>query len=90
MFDPLQEHLDFHYASDADWDREEAREKGAANPDQAWICTDRDVWHANPFYKGPKVPHPEDYDLGDLEVKIPYIPLAWEARLLDTQEDVPW
>ena len=52
---------DFYYASDADWDREAARELGAAHPERAWILTDRDVWHANPFYKGPAVPHPEDY-----------------------------
>lgn len=44
---------------DQDWDLAEALELGAANPDSAWVCTDRDVWHANPFYTGPKVPHPE-------------------------------
>ena len=56
-----EEHLDFHYSTDAEWDRAEAREVGFANPDRAWICTDRDVWHANPFYTGPAVRHPEDY-----------------------------
>jgi hypothetical protein len=51
---------EFHYASDAEWDRAEALELGAANPDRAWINTDRDVWHRNPFYTGPEVKHPED------------------------------
>lgn len=51
---------DFHYSTDAEWDRAEARELGAQRPDCAWICTDRDVWHKNPYYTGPAVPHPED------------------------------
>ena len=59
--DQWAEHCAFEYASDADWDRAEAYEKGEANPDQAWVCTGRDVWHANPFYHGPAVPHPESY-----------------------------
>ena len=52
----------YTYASDADWDRAEARELGAANPNIPWILTDRDVWHANPYYSGPAVPHPEDHN----------------------------
>lgn len=51
---------DFHYASDAEWDRAEAWELGSQNPEQAWIATDQDVWHPNPFYKGPPVPPPEE------------------------------
>ncbi len=63
---------DFHYSTDAEWDRAEARELGADRPDLAWICTDRDVWHRNPFYQGPPQPHPEsfcdeDYTDGDWE-----------------------
>lgn len=54
-----EEHLDFEYATDTDWDNAEASELGELNPDQAWILTDRDVWHANPYYKGEPVPHPE-------------------------------
>lgn len=54
-----QEHLDSHYSSDVDWDNAEAYEKGEANPEKAWILTSRDVWHANPFYTGPTVSHPE-------------------------------
>ena len=61
-------HLDdegFTYSSDTEWDRAEAYELGAADPTRAWICTDRDVWHPNPFYRGPPVPHPEDYEFND-------------------------
>lgn len=53
----------FTYSSEAEFDREGARERGAADPDRAWILSDRDVWYPNPFYKGPPVRHPEDdYD----------------------------
>jgi len=55
-----QEERDFVVATDADWDRAEASEIGAQNPAQAWILTDRCVWHANPYYVGEIVPHPED------------------------------
>jgi len=41
-------------------DREYAREAGRSNPDSAWVLSDRDVWYPNPFYAGPRVPHPED------------------------------
>jgi len=58
MFD---DDLDFHYASDADWDNADAWERGMQNSESAWILTSRDVWHPNPFYCGPQVPHPEDY-----------------------------
>lgn len=50
----------FIYATDADWDREAARERGREDPSSAWILTDRDVWHKNPFYTGPEQRHPED------------------------------
>lgn len=62
-----QEDRDFTYATDTDWDRADALQRGEENPDLAWICTDRDVWHANPFYQGPAVPHPEMYDYSDDE-----------------------
>lgn len=50
----------FTYSSDSDWDRAAASEIGSQNPDQAWVLTDRDVWHRNPCYSGPPQPHPED------------------------------
>ena len=52
---------EFHYSTDAEWDRAEALQLGEMYPERAWVCTDRDVIHANPFYKGPPVPHP-DYE----------------------------
>ena len=52
----------FTYATDAEWDREGAREIGAEHPERAWILSDRDCWYPNPFYKGPPVRHPEDYE----------------------------
>lgn len=59
MFD--YDDRNFHYSSEAEWDRADAMQRGAERPDLAWIGTDRDVWHKNPFYQGPPVPHPEDY-----------------------------
>jgi hypothetical protein len=47
-------------STEAEWDHAEAREIGAAHPQRAWVSTDRDVWHSNPFYKGSEMPHPED------------------------------
>lgn len=60
MFDQYQEHCDFEYTSEAEWDRAGASEKGAHHPDQAWICSDRDVWYPNPYYTGKPQPHPEE------------------------------
>lgn len=39
--------------------KEYARNVGRDNPDRAWILTDYDTWEANPFYTGPRVPHPD-------------------------------
>lgn len=41
-------------------DADEARNVGMIRSDCAWICTNRDVWHRNPFYTGLEQPHPED------------------------------
>lgn len=48
-------------STETELDNDEAYELGRLRPDQAWVLTDRDVWHKNPFYKGRPVPHPEDY-----------------------------
>ena len=53
---------DFHYSSETEWDNAEARELGALRPDCAWIVTNRDVTHANPYYVGPPVPHPDELE----------------------------
>ena len=63
----------FEYTSDSEWDRAAACDLGADRPHLAWICTDRDVWHQNPYYTGPAVPHPED-DRDSDEPTEPYVP----------------
>lgn len=57
-----QEERDFTITSAAEWDREDARERGFRQQDQQWILSDRDVWHRNPYYRGPEQRHPEDND----------------------------
>jgi len=51
-----------HLATEAEADREYARNVGAMRPNDAWILSDRDVWYQNPSYSGPPVPHPESDD----------------------------
>lgn len=43
-------------------DAQFAHEVGRDNSQKAWILSDRDVWYPNPFYTGPAVRHPEDFD----------------------------
>lgn len=40
-------------------DREWVRVVGANHLKQAWILAPTDAWYPNPYYKGPKKPHPE-------------------------------
>lgn len=56
------DHFTENMMTQSDHDNHEAMVLGDMKPDQAWILTDRDVWHKNPYYTGPAVPHPEDYD----------------------------
>lgn len=84
-----QEHYDFTYTTESGWDKAEAWERGESNPDVAWICTDRDVWHKNPFYVGPPVPHPEDggWDEPDTEfetVESTRVTATGEVVVVDT------
>jgi hypothetical protein len=58
--DQEQEERDFHVATEGEWDQAGAHQIGCLYPDRAWINSDRDVWYANPYYKGPAQPHPED------------------------------
>lgn len=89
MFDTLQEHLDFHYATDTELDNAEASQIGSFYPERAWVVTDRDVWHANPYYRGLPVPHPEDDEACD---EFHADPEAWRAkqasRLLTKKVDI--
>lgn len=55
-------------ATEAEADQEYALWAGSQDTQRAWILSDRDVWYANPYYTGPRVPHPEDdiYEAADL------------------------
>jgi hypothetical protein len=39
--------------------RQWAQVAGQRQPGRAWLLHDRDVWVANPWYRGAPVPHPE-------------------------------
>lgn len=53
---------DSFLATPAQASKEYALIVGAENPEDAWILTHFDCWEPNPFYVGPKVPHPESYE----------------------------
>ena len=57
-----EEHCDYNYSSDAEIDRDNATWDGHKYPDRAWLLSPRDVWYANPYYKGAPVPHPESWE----------------------------
>lgn len=91
------EHYDdegFTYSTDTEWDRAEAYQLGELYPERAWIFTDRDVIHANPFYKGPPVPHPDDYhDEGDEGNRISLEEQRGQTgspKFLDPLDDMPF
>ena len=46
----LEEHNEFNYSTDAEWDKEDARIRGEQNQDSPWVLSDRDVWHVNPYW----------------------------------------
>jgi hypothetical protein len=51
-----------HVATQWESDREYATNYGMDHPEKPWILSPRDVWHPNPSYRGPRVPHPEERD----------------------------
>lgn len=54
---------DIRASNTAEADRAYAHIVGAGQPNRAWILSDRDVWYANPAYRGPKCiasVHPEN------------------------------
>lgn len=53
-------------------DRNEALARGQDNPDRAWVLTGADVWHRNPYYQGPPVPHPEEDEPEEYGPWLPY------------------
>jgi hypothetical protein len=65
-------------------EREYVDAVGADRPGEAWILSDRDVWYANPFYRGPAVPHPED----NQEQERMITPGPWETSSNGTDWDV--
>ncbi|AOX18578.1 hypothetical protein [Kozakia baliensis] len=74
-------------------DREWAREAGRCNPDSARVLSDRDVWYPNPFYAGPRVPHPEDAAAPDFIEE--YGIEAWRAHVsrpapVPPADDIDW
>lgn len=87
-----QEERDFRVSSEAEVDAYEANLAGYERKDQAWILSDRDVWYANPYYKGPPQRHPEDYDYEEDEVSAEPtstpVGALWVADEAD--EDIPF
>lgn len=85
----MSEH--FEYDSQTAWDRADAMQRGSERPECAWVCTDRDVWHKNPFFVcpvgQPYPSHPEDDD-GE-ECIGPVAPAAPVVSLLDN-DDIPF
>ena len=45
-----QEEREFTHTSDAEWDKDQAREMGERSPSSPWILSDRDVWYVNPSW----------------------------------------
>ena len=57
----LAEHeRDCQYSSTMECSQEDARLAGRNRASQAWILSNYDVWHRNPYYVGAPQPHPED------------------------------
>lgn len=73
-------------STESEMDMDDAKVKGYHRPDQAWILSDRDVWYANPYYKGPPVPHPEDYNDDVVEVA-PNVPKPVIKNLTPPEDD---
>ncbi len=83
------------YATYDDAVREYAYNVGRERREEAWILTDYDTWQPNPFYAGPKVPHPDSYEsdsydndggpLSDDEAEF----LA-DVAAEDDDEELPW
>ena len=59
MLDLQREEYD-HMATETEAEREWVDNVAHDRADQPWLLSDRDVWYANPAYRGPAVPHPED------------------------------
>lgn len=63
-----REHERIHgVATPAEACQEYARNVGEDRPDQQWLLTNYDTWEKNPHYRGEGQPHPESYELSDLD-----------------------
>lgn len=94
MYDFSRQELEDGMPSSAsEWDRADALQRGTENPEQAWVLSDRDVWHRNPFYTGAPVPHPEDDEAryGDFQDTAPAVDFVRcpGCGILGHPEDVP-
>jgi len=88
-----REEAEFVPSTDSEWDRADARQTGSENPEQAWVLTDRDVWHRTPFYTGPAVPHPEDDVDYDAEPPVADQGISKDSpdyRTWGNEDDVPF
>ncbi len=54
-----QEECDQIFATTRDHVDEYTRNHGVLRPEAAWILSPFDTWEANPFFSGPRPPHPE-------------------------------
>ena len=79
--DQYYEEVESRWATEAEADREYAYNVGMDEPERAWILSDRDVWYPNPFYTGPKVPHPDDEGAYEVEWEVygPFLPRPVQA-----------
>ena len=75
-----------YLATESQADYEYIRNVGQDRPQQAWILSDRDVWYENPFYCGPKVPHPEDYEYEEQDCE----PYQYTVPVYGEDEEIPF
>ncbi len=89
-----------HMATQAEADREFVQNVAYERREQAWILSDRDVWYANPAYRGPRVPHPESleaefgegyaYAAEPLDAAGAAVPDAVDGSASVEQDDIPF
>lgn len=69
---------------------EYAREHGRDRPDQAWIASPFDTWEPNPFYTGPKVPHPESDEFETYEGPVAEDRSPFAGQDLPGDDEIPF
>lgn len=92
----MYEREDEHLATPSEAVAEFAHNYGMDHPELAWLLHDWDVWVANPFYIGPKVPHPEDdyasEEAPGFDTPVPPNPDSQDEPegLLSEDDDIPF